>query len=89
MLVGIYIDPQFAVDTFHTNIGWMLFLVFFIIYWHFGSQWVYKKKPEELASSKKGSKKSSKKKSSTKKTTKTRMMKSKKAKKSVKSGRKK
>lgn len=46
MLVGIHIDPQFAVDTFHTNIGWMLFLVFFIIYWHFGSKWVYKKKDE-------------------------------------------
>lgn len=46
MLVGIFIDPQFAVDTFHTNIGWMLFLVFFIIYWNYGSKWVYKKKEE-------------------------------------------
>lgn len=44
MLVGIHIDPRFAVDVFHTNIGWILFLVFFIIFWHFGSKWVYKPK---------------------------------------------
>ena len=41
MLVGIYIDPVFAVDTFHSNIGWMLFLGFFMIYWHFGSDVTY------------------------------------------------
>ncbi len=67
MLVGIFIDPKFAVDTFHTNIGWILFLVFFMIYWHFGSKWVYKKKKPEPVS-KKVTKKSSKK--SVKKTTK-------------------
>lgn len=44
ILVGVYIDPEFAVDTFHTNAGWILFLLFFIIFWHFGSKWVYKKK---------------------------------------------
>lgn len=43
LLVGVYIDPAFAVDVFHTNIGWILFLLFFIIFWHFGSKWVYKK----------------------------------------------
>lgn len=44
MLVGIFIDPKFAVDVFHTNIGWMLFLIFFVVFWHFGSKWVYLKK---------------------------------------------
>ena len=43
ILVGVYYDPQFAVDTFHTNIGWILFLVFFVIFWNFGSKWVYQK----------------------------------------------
>lgn len=43
LLVGVFIDPVFAVDVFHTNIGWILFLVFFVIFWHFGSKWVYKK----------------------------------------------
>lgn len=43
MLVGIFISPEFAVDMFHTNAGWMLFLLFFIVYWHFGSKWVYVK----------------------------------------------
>ena len=33
---------QFAVDLFHTNIGWILFLAYFIIFWHFGSKWVLK-----------------------------------------------
>ncbi len=43
MLVGIFISPEFAIDMFHSNIGWILFLVFFIVFWHFGSKWVYEK----------------------------------------------
>ena len=43
LLVGVYYSPEFAVDMFHSNIGWILFLVFFIVFWHFGSDWVYKK----------------------------------------------
>ncbi len=43
MLVGILISPRFALDMFHSNIGWILFLLFFIAFWHFGSEWVYKK----------------------------------------------
>ncbi|MCK5283681.1 MAG: archaeosortase/exosortase family protein [Nanoarchaeota archaeon] len=43
MLVGIFYSPEFAVDMFHTNAGWILFLLFFIVFWHFGSKWVYKK----------------------------------------------
>lgn len=41
ILVGVHINPEFAVDVFHSNIGWILFLVFFVIFWHFGSKWVY------------------------------------------------
>ncbi len=45
IMVGIYIDPEFAIDVFHTNIGWILFLVFFMVFWHFSSKWIYKRKP--------------------------------------------
>lgn len=65
MLVGIYIDPRFAIDVFHTNIGWMLFLVFFIVFWNYGSKWVYIKKEDKGSKAKKkkskGKKKASKK----------------------------
>ena len=43
MAVGIYIDPNFAVDLFHDNIGWILFLLYFIVYWNIASIYVYKK----------------------------------------------
>jgi len=43
MLVGIFISRDFAVDIFHTNAGWILFLLFFMIFWQMGSKWVYKK----------------------------------------------
>lgn len=43
MLVGILYSPEFAIDMFHSNIGWILFLGFFILFWHFGSKYVYKK----------------------------------------------
>lgn len=43
MLVGVFISPKFAAEVFHSNIGWILFLGFFIIFWHFGSKYVYKK----------------------------------------------
>jgi len=42
-LVGIYISPKFAVGLFHTNIGWILFIIFFFIYWSIGSKFIYKK----------------------------------------------
>jgi exosortase/archaeosortase family protein len=46
MLVGIFINPEFAIDMFHTNIGWILFLLFFVVFWNFGSDWVYMKKKD-------------------------------------------
>ena len=44
VLVGVFYNPEFAVDTFHTNAGWILFLLFFMLFWHLGSKWVYKKR---------------------------------------------
>ncbi len=40
VLIAIKISPELAVDLFHTNAGWVLFLGYFIIFWHFGSKWV-------------------------------------------------
>lgn len=34
--------PEFAVDLFHTNAGWILFLGYFIAFWHYGSKWALK-----------------------------------------------
>ncbi len=47
MVVGIYISENFAIDLFHDNIGWILFLVYFVIYWHFASKFVYLKKDKK------------------------------------------
>ncbi len=43
IVIAVKISPEFAVDTFHTNAGWILFLGYFITFWHFGSKWVLKK----------------------------------------------
>ena len=43
ILIAVKISPEFAVDVFHTNAGWILFLGYFIVFWHFGSKWVIKK----------------------------------------------
>lgn len=43
ILIGVKISPEFAVDVFHTNAGWILFLGYFVLFWHFGSKWVLKK----------------------------------------------
>lgn len=43
IVIAVKISPEFAVDTFHTNAGWILFLGYFITFWHFGSKWVMKK----------------------------------------------
>ena len=32
-LVGLFISKEFAVNSFHTNIGMILFSVYFLIYW--------------------------------------------------------
>lgn len=37
---GIYISPAFAVGMFHSNAGWVLFIIYFIIFWYFAYPWV-------------------------------------------------
>jgi exosortase/archaeosortase family protein len=32
-LVGIYVNPRVAVSYFHTNVGWLLFIIYFVLYW--------------------------------------------------------
>ena len=57
MLVALYIDRNFAINTFHTNAGWIFFLVFFFIFWHFGSSWVYEKEKKDDIPKPKGKRK--------------------------------
>lgn len=33
LLVGIYYNKEFALHTFHTNAGWILFVLYFLIFW--------------------------------------------------------
>jgi len=42
-LVGVYISPTFAVGMFHTNIGWILFLIYFFIFYAIARKIIYKK----------------------------------------------
>jgi exosortase/archaeosortase family protein len=42
-IVGAYIDAKFAVGLFHTNVGWILFIIYFFVFWTVTSKFVYKK----------------------------------------------
>ncbi len=42
-LVGIYVSPEFAVGLFHQNIGWLLFIAYFAVFWFVCSGFVYRK----------------------------------------------
>lgn len=42
-LVGIYISEDFAIGVFHTNIGWILFIIYFFIFYSIGSRYMYRK----------------------------------------------
>lgn len=44
ILTGIYISPDFAVGMFHTNVGWILFAIYFLIYYYIMRKFIYKKK---------------------------------------------
>jgi len=39
-LTGAFISPEFAIGMFHSNIGWVLFIVYFIVFWWFVYRWV-------------------------------------------------
>jgi exosortase/archaeosortase family protein len=41
MLVGIYINPEFAVGMFHTNVGWLLFVIYFLCYYLIIKTFIY------------------------------------------------
>jgi len=43
MLVGIHISPEIAVGFFHTNAGWVLFILYFLAYYWLIKRWIYKK----------------------------------------------
>jgi exosortase/archaeosortase family protein len=43
-IVGAYVDPKFAIGLFHTNVGWIFFIIYFFIYWSIVSRFMYKKK---------------------------------------------
>ncbi|GIU70303.1 MAG: hypothetical protein KatS3mg002_1539 [Candidatus Woesearchaeota archaeon] len=42
-IIGAYYDPKFAVGLFHTNAGWILFIIYFFAYWSIVSKYIYKK----------------------------------------------
>jgi exosortase/archaeosortase family protein len=42
-LTGVFVSPRFAVGMFHQNIGWVLFIVYFFIFWWIASKFVYRK----------------------------------------------
>jgi len=35
LILGVWINPQFAVGIFHTNAGWVLFIIYFFVFWYF------------------------------------------------------
>ena len=61
ILVGVFISPKFAVGLFHTNAGWMFFLIYFLLYYWFIRKFIYDKiiiddKKKTKVSKKKGKK---------------------------------
>jgi len=42
LLVGIHLSPEFAVGLFHTNAGWIFFIIYFLFYYWLIKRWIYK-----------------------------------------------
>ncbi|MGV8141091.1 MAG: archaeosortase/exosortase family protein [Candidatus Woesearchaeota archaeon] len=42
ILTGVYVNPDFAVGMFHANIGWLLFVIYFFIYYYIMRKFIYK-----------------------------------------------
>jgi len=42
-IVGAFINAKFAVGMFHSNIGWILFIFYFFIFWWITSKYIYKR----------------------------------------------
>jgi len=43
-IIGAFWNPEFAIGMFHSNVGWILFLVYFFIFWTIVSKTIYKTK---------------------------------------------
>lgn len=48
MLVGVFYSKDFAIHTFHTNIGWILFVLYFLVFWVLAQPLVMKKRTTGL-----------------------------------------
>lgn len=48
MLIGIHYDAQFAVGLFHQNVGWVLFIVYFAVFYLVFKNYLYAKKEASL-----------------------------------------
>jgi exosortase/archaeosortase family protein len=42
ILTGLYVNPDFAVGLFHTNVGWILFVIYFLFYYYIMKKFIYK-----------------------------------------------
>ncbi len=42
LLVGILYSAKLAVTVFHTNLGWILFILYFFVFWYFAYGWLKK-----------------------------------------------
>lgn len=40
LIVGHYISPEFALKAFHSNIGWITFTIYFLIFIYFAYPWI-------------------------------------------------
>ena len=42
LLIGLHISEDFAVGLFHQNIGWLIFIIYFVIFYLITRKWIYK-----------------------------------------------
>ncbi|MEA3430809.1 MAG: archaeosortase/exosortase family protein [Nanoarchaeota archaeon] len=59
MVVGIKISPEYALNAFHNNAGWIFFITYLIIFWYFVYPKLFKKankKPKTIKTAKKKTK---------------------------------
>jgi exosortase/archaeosortase family protein len=47
-LVGNYISAELAIGLFHTNVGWILFIAYFGLFWWIASKFVYKNQKKNV-----------------------------------------
>lgn len=48
ILTGIHISPEFALGLFHTNAGWLLFVIYFLGYYMLARKFIYTDKTQNL-----------------------------------------